>query len=164
MQRPKTLAITVALVAAATGTAFALNLGVIDATGPASAGGQSAAEPEVVTVVVDVPVEPDTAPTSDTGAPTTTPAVAASVPVTTPAPAPASSAPSAAPSSPATPAAGPEFRTFTTGAGQVVVADHGNHLEFWAAHPVDGWQYAVEDATDRELEIEFRRGEQEAEL
>lgn len=177
MQRPKTAATTVALVIVATGTAFALNLGVISATGPAAAGGESATEPEVVTVVVDVPVDDvdDTDDTTTTAAPVpASRAAPAAPPATAPAPpatvAPTTAAPTtappttAAPTTTAAPAPTTEYVTYATGAGDVVIAHHGNTLEFWAAYPTGGWQYEVEDPTGREIEIDFRRGEDEAEF
>lgn len=50
-------------------------------------------------------------------------------------------------------------------ASQIVIAQHGDgSLEFWSVTPEPGWRYAVEAESSREIDIEFERGDDEAEF
>lgn len=179
MQRQKTIAMMVALIMGSTATAYALNVGVINATRPKPAAASTlAAEPDVTTIVVNVPY--DTGPTTslEPEVPVTTEAIVAqsvAAPEPTPAPTPAPTAPPAtlaptavapvaatsAPASISAPAS-TTYETFSAGpAGDVVIARTGNTLEFWAAYTANGWNYRVETAKGQEVVVKYRLGEAE---
>jgi len=170
----------VALIMGSTASAYALNVGVINATRTSPAGASAtAAEPDVTTVVVEVPY--DTGPTTSLAVEATTTAqvqaqsYAAPAPYVAPAPAPTpeptpeptpapTSAP--APASTAAPVAAAQptttYETFAAGpAGEVVLAHTGNTLEFWAAYTANGWNYQVEKASGNEIVVKYRLGESE---
>ncbi len=170
MQRQKTIAMMVALIMSSTATAYALNVGVINATRPKPAAASTAvSEPEVTTVVVNVPYDTGPATTLSAVEPTTTteapqqPVVApASTAVPTPVP---TAAPTPAPTAAPTTAAVQQqttYETFTAGpAGEIVLSHTGNTIEFWAAYTANGWNYRVEKAAGQEVVVKYRLGESE---
>jgi len=174
MQRQKTIAMVVALIMSSSAMAYALNVGVINATRlkPAAASTSVSTEPEVTTVVVNVPY--DTGPTTIPALePTTTLEVqqqssVAPAPTAAPAPAPTAApttAPAPAPTAaPTTAAVQPQttYETFTAGpAGEIVLAHTGNTIEFWAAYTANGWNYRVENAGGQEVVVKYRLGDSE---
>lgn len=51
-----------------------------------------------------------------------------------------------------------QYLTYSAGvAGEVVIADHGDSLEFWSAYPQNGWQYRVENPSGKEIVVKYRK-------
>jgi hypothetical protein len=169
MKHAKTLATSVAVVVATSATALAMNVGILQATSGSDGGddgaGEWAAEPTVLAIETDALPGNTSSPSANAA-----PAAAAerSAPAATAAPAPA--APAAAPT-PTAPTTAPEssttsaaqtaptttYHTYKVGSvGEVVIANHGSSLEFWAAYAAPGIEYGVEDATGNEIEVGFR--------
>ncbi len=172
MNNPKTIATSIGLVMITATSAVALNVGIVRATSESDVGSDETValaadgSPLVVTLMADeIPTgEPTTSlaqasapahiaaptpPPAPTAAPTPTPA-----PTAAPTPTPA---PTAAPTSAAAQAPSTTYESFQVGdAGQVLIANHGNSLEFWSATPANGWEYQVEKAQGREIKVEFR--------
>ncbi len=159
-------------------SAVALNVGIVRATSESDVGSDetvalaSDGSPLVVTLNADViddptsttegaePVAAAPAAAPAPAAPASTAAAPSSTTSNTSA-APATAAPSSSAAAPAEPAeqAQPSttYHTFQAGgAGEVVIANHGNTLEFWAAYPNGGWEYGVEKSTGREITVKFR--------
>jgi len=191
MKHAKALATSAAVILATSAAALAMNVGILQATSGSDVGdadnssGEWAAEPMVLAIEADA--LPSNAPSTSAPAaaersapaPTAAPATAAPAPAPAPtAAAPSTAAPSTAAPSTAAPTTAHEssttaasqstqtttYHTYTVGSvGEVVIANHGSSLEFWAAYSAPGWEYAVEDATGKEIKVGFR-GEGESEV
>jgi len=180
MQRKKTIALMVALIMSSTATAYALNVGVINATRPKPAAAAVAAEPAVTTVVVEVPFDSGPAPTLQATAPSAASVLstgsasvlsigASSAPVDgqkptlAPAVAPLAALVKAAEdSATAAPSTATTYETFSAGpAGTVVLAHTESSIEFWAAYTANGWSYQVENSAGKEIEVRYRLGNSE---
>jgi len=174
MQRQKTIAVMVALIMSSTATAYALNVGVLNATRPKPAAAFVAdVEPIVTTVVVEVPFDSGPAPVAKVAVmpatvsvspaeSTPTPA-AARKPTVVPAVSPlASLVKVAEATASASPPAATTYETFSAGpAGTVVLAHTDNSIEFWAAYTANGWNYQVENSAGQEITVKYRLGESE---
>lgn len=175
MQRQKTIALMVALIMSSTASAYALNVGVINATRPQPAAASVAdVEPIVTTVVVEVPYDSGPAPVAPVAASSAVSVLSAE---SAAAPAPVAAqkptvAPVVAPLAPlvqvaettasTSPPAATTYETFSAGpAGTVVLAHTDNSIEFWAAYTANGWNYQVENSAGHEITVKYRLGESE---
>ncbi len=184
MKHAKTLAISVAVVVVTSAIALVMNIGILQATAGSDGNdgaGEWAAEPTVLAIeagALPSNATSTSAAAAERSAPSPTAAPATAAPATaapstaapsTAAPstaAPSTAAPTTAPSTTAPestttvtdePASTTTYHTYTVGsAGEVVIANHGSSLEFWAAYPAPGWEYGVEDAIGREIKVKFR--------
>jgi len=160
VKSPKIVATSIGLVLVTATSAVALNVAIVRATSASDDGYNEtvalAADGSPLVVTLETPALPtnDTT-TSEPQAATDAPAAARSVAPDTADPAPV---PAPAPKpAPAVAAPATTYHTFQArGAGAVVIANHGDSLEFWAAHTNGGWEYRVERAEGREVKIEFR--------
>ena len=165
MKSPKVVATSIGLVLVTATSAVALNVGIVRATSPADDGYDETValaadgSPLVVTLeTAALPIEdtttseaqatpsvPAAAPASSAAARSVATDTVAPTPVPAPTPAPAVAAPATT------------YHTFQAGnAGEVVIANHGDSLEFWAAYTSGGWEYRVDRAEGREVKIKFR--------
>lgn len=169
MKSPKVLATSIGLVMVTAVSAVALNVGIVRATSASDGGSDDTValaadgSPLVVTLETDALPSGDTttsaaaeaAPAATAAAPASSAAARSVAPDTA---APTTDAPSTTKASPA-PAVAPAttYHTFQAGnAGDIVIANHGDSLEFWAAYTNGGWEYQVEEASGREVKIKFR--------
>ena len=164
MKSPKLVATSIGLVLITAASAVALNVGIVRATSASQAGSDEtvalAADGSPLVVTLETAALPSSETDTSEGAESAPEATASPAPAATPAPSsaarsvPAAPAPTQAPPAPVA-ASITTYHTFQAGnAGEVVIANHGDSLEFWAAYT--DWEYRVEKDNGREIKIKFR--------